>query len=165
MSSSTTSGMTSPGRWPTSGGGAGLPSSHSHIHEALLQVRYEAEGDERAPDLPAGYGLDRCVLLVKEPETIVCYWELGGHALESAQRGLSNEEFRAARLVLRLFSAGAASEERERRELAPFRPGERASFFSVPPDGTYRAEIALDVGGGRTVPVIQSNFVATPRRP
>jgi hypothetical protein len=164
MSSWTTSGsgITSPGR--RSAGGPGLPSSHSHIHEALLQVRYESEGDERGgPELPSTYGLDRCVLLAKEPETIVCYWELGGNALESAQRGLSDDEFRAARLVLRLLAG--AGEERERRDLAPFRPGERASFFSTAPDTTYRVEIGLDVGGRRYVPVVASNLVKTPRRP
>jgi hypothetical protein len=152
--------MTSPGgRRPA--GRTDVPSSHTHLHEALLQVRYESEGEERGPELPIAYGLDRCVLLVKEPETITCYWELSGHALERAQATLSNDEYRGARLVLRLF---AGDREQERRDLAPFRPGERATFFSVAPDTEYRVELGLEVAGGKWLPVVTSNAVRTPRR-
>lgn len=164
MSSFGSGGFSSPGRWPTSPGGRpDLPSSHTHLHESLLQVRYEAEDFERGPELPATYGLDRCVLLVKEPETILCYWELAGGALEAAQRALTDAQFRRARPVLRLITA--EGEERERRDLAPFRPGERMTYFSVQPDREYRVELGLDVEGERFIRVLSSNMVAAPRRP
>jgi hypothetical protein len=39
-------------------------------------------GEDRGPDLPAGYGDDRIVVLVRDPRNLFVCWELAGGAFE-----------------------------------------------------------------------------------
>ena len=42
-------------------------------------------------DLPAGYGKDRIVVMVRDPYWLHCYWELTRHAIQRAEAALGQE--------------------------------------------------------------------------
>ena len=51
-------------------------------------------------DLPAGYGKDRIVVMVRDPYWLHCYWELTRHAIQRAEAALG-QEWHTSRPVLR----------------------------------------------------------------
>src|SRR5579883_2899894 len=53
-------------------------------------------------DLPAGYGKDRIVVMVRDPYWLHCYWELTRHAIQRAEAALG-QEWHTARPILRLL--------------------------------------------------------------
>src|SRR5438067_1505936 len=53
-------------------------------------------------DLPAGYGKDRIVAMVRDPYWLHCYWELTRHAIQRAEAALG-QEWHASKPILRLL--------------------------------------------------------------
>src|SRR5262249_4602605 len=53
-------------------------------------------------DLPAGYGKDRIVLMVRDPYWLHTYWELTRHAVQRAEAALG-QEWHGSRPILRLL--------------------------------------------------------------
>src|SRR3954453_6971952 len=53
-------------------------------------------------NLPAGYGKDRIVVMVRDPYWLHAYWELTRHALQRAEAALG-QEWHTARPILRLL--------------------------------------------------------------
>src|SRR5262245_25479689 len=53
-------------------------------------------------DLPAGYGKDRIVTMVRDPYWLHCYWELTRHAIQRAEAALG-QEWHASKPILRLL--------------------------------------------------------------
>src|SRR5437870_717265 len=56
-------------------------------------------------DLPAGYGKDRIVVMVRDPYWLHCYWELTRQSVQRAEAALG-QEWHGARPVLRLLDVG-----------------------------------------------------------
>ncbi len=54
-------------------------------------------------DLPASYGKERLVLMVRDPWWIFCYWELAPSKLEEAKRKLNLEDLSNVEFVLRVY--------------------------------------------------------------
>lgn len=57
---------------------------------------------DRGPDLPAGYGDDRIVALVRDPRNLFVYWELSGGAFERAAARRGEAAMAGALWVLRV---------------------------------------------------------------
>src|SRR5579875_1578355 len=57
-------------------------------------------------DLPAGYGKDRIVLMVRDPYWLHCYWELTHQAIARAEAALG-QEWHTAKPILRLLDVSS----------------------------------------------------------
>ena len=57
-------------------------------------------------DLPAGYGKDRIVVMVRDPYWLHCYWELTRHAIQRAEAALG-QEWHTSKPILRLLDVSS----------------------------------------------------------
>ncbi len=57
-------------------------------------------------DLPAGYGKDRIVVMVRDPYWLHCYWELTRHAIQRAEAALG-QEWHQAKPILRVLDVSS----------------------------------------------------------
>ena len=76
-------------------------------------------------ELPAGYGKDRIVVMVRDPYWLHCYWELTRHAIQRAEAALG-QEWHTAKPILRLLDVTTSetsnpSESRPARHRHPRR--------------------------------------------
>lgn len=121
----------------------------------------------RAPrELPAGYGKDRIVLLVRDPYWLHCYWELTHQALQRAEAALG-QEWHAARPILRLLDVTSSDtsnpSERIVRDIE-IHGGCNNWYIDVSnPPRSFRVDIGYLSRGGRFYVLARSNVVTTPR--
>jgi hypothetical protein len=117
-------------------------------------------------DLPAGYGKDRIVLLVRDPYWLHAYWELTHQAVKRAEAALG-QDWHGSRPILRLLEIGS-------RDAAPkpetivkdidIHGGSNNWYIEVQnPPRSYRVDIGYLSRGGQFFVVARSNVVATPR--
>ena len=106
-------------------------------------------------EIPAGYGVTRLVLLVRDPYWIHAYWEIGTADLE---RALS-EAVAPFKRILRVYEGCQGKPEHFDIEL-----NELASnwYINVSPDREYRAELGLIDSSERFISLAFSNPVKTP---
>ena len=69
-------------------------------------------------DLPAGYGKDRIVCMVRDPYWLHAYWELTRQAIQRAEAALG-QDWHAARPILRLLDVTSTRHVRPRRARRP----------------------------------------------
>src|SRR5579884_2844657 len=80
----------------------------SGAEEAVEVSKYDVGGptfdlSAKVPkDLPAGYGKDRIVVMVRDPYWLHCYWELTRQAVQRAEAALG-QEWHTAKPILRLL--------------------------------------------------------------
>lgn len=123
-------------------------------------------GPKPPRDLPAGYGKDRIVLMVRDPYWLHAYWELTRQALQRAEAALAHE-WPGARPVLRLLevaNTGASnSPERVVRDVE-IHGGCSNWYLDVSdPPRSYRVDVGYLSRSGRFYVLARSNAVTTPR--
>lgn len=121
----------------------------------------------KAPkDLPAGYGKDRIVLMVRDPYWLHCYWELTRHAIQRAEAALG-EEWHAARPALRLLDVShpgvTSGSERIVRDIIIHGGCNNWYIDVADPPCSFRVDIGYLTRGGRFYALARSNVVTTPR--
>jgi hypothetical protein len=117
-------------------------------------------------DLPAGYGKDRIVCMVRDPYWLHCYWELTHQALQRAEAALG-QEWHAARPILRLLDVSSAESsphsERVVRDIE-IHGGCNNWYIDVNnPPRSFRVDIGYLARSGRFYVLSRSNVVTTPR--
>jgi hypothetical protein len=115
--------------------------------------------DHEPGELPRGYGVDRLVLLARDPWCLFAYWEIAPATRVEALRRLGAEAVGASQ-VLRFREAG------EPPISFDVEPSPSADSCYVPvqrPGARYSAEIGLRTPAGRFLPLAVSNAVTTPR--
>ncbi|HVP58139.1 MAG TPA: DUF4912 domain-containing protein [bacterium] len=124
------------------------------------------EAATAAPEVPAAYGDDRIVLLVRDPYWVHVYWDISREALLRA-KGVLKDEWYDARSVLRVHDITGIS----------FSGSNSNSYYDIPieggatnwyintriPNRSYCVEIGLLSRSGRFVLLARSNCVTTPR--
>jgi uncharacterized protein len=114
--------------------------------------------------LPAHYGEDALVLLVRDPWWLYAYWEITSGRQRQVEREMEKSGLRHRKTVLRMYDVTGSS-------LPAFH-----SFFDVElnfftdnwyvdvgiPDREWIAEIGFRAEGGRFFPLVRSNRVRTP---
>lgn len=114
-------------------------------------------------DLPRFRGLDRLVVLVRDPYWVYAWWELGEHTLAEARDALGGD----SALVLRVYDISAVLWD----------GGNHHTYFDVEirdlasgwylelgkPGASFVAEIGLRAADGRFLAILRSNFVTLPR--
>jgi hypothetical protein len=117
-------------------------------------------------DLPAGYGKDRIVVMVRDPYWLHCYWELTRHAIQRAEAALG-QEWHNAKPILRLLDVTNA-DSRSATEAAlrdiDIHGGCNNWYLDVAnPPRAYRIDIGYLAKSGRFYVLARSNVVQTPR--
>lgn len=117
-------------------------------------------------DLPAGYGKDRVVLMVRDPFWLHCYWELTRQAIGRAEAALG-DEWHTARPILRLMDV-TSRERSGTPEPTPrdieIHGGCNNWYIDVNnPPRSYRVDIGYLSRSGRFYVLARSNVVNTPR--
>ncbi len=117
-------------------------------------------------DLPAGYGKDRIVVMVRDPYWLHCYWELTRHAIQRAEAALG-QEWHTARPILRLLDVSQRdttnSSESPVRDI-DIHGGCNNWYIDVSnPPRSFRVDIGYLARSGRFYVLARSNVVSTPR--
>lgn len=117
-------------------------------------------------DLPAGYGKDRVVLMVRDPYWLHAYWELTRHAVQRAEAALG-QEWHGAKPVLRLLDVSthdiSNSSETIVRDIE-IHGGVNNWYIEVQnPPRSFRVDVGYLSRTGQFYVLARSNVVATPR--
>jgi hypothetical protein len=117
-------------------------------------------------DLPAGYGKDRIVAMVRDPYWLHTYWELTRHAIQRAEAALG-QEWHGAKPILRLLDVTShdvsSTTERILRDIE-IHGGCNNWYIDVSnPPRSYRIDIGYLARNGRFYVLARSNVVSTPR--
>ncbi|HZM16672.1 MAG TPA: DUF4912 domain-containing protein [Candidatus Krumholzibacteria bacterium] len=146
---------------------AGLPPSPERPQGSLGPPRPEAPretaGVDQGPPLPSRYGVDRLVLLVRDPHWSYAWWEVREDEVERARRDLAEP----GRLVLRFYDVSAVDwDGRNHHSSFDIEVHDLAGNWYVElgrPGADFVAELGLRGADGRFLPLVRSNFVAMPR--
>jgi hypothetical protein len=117
-------------------------------------------------DLPAGYGKDRIVCMVRDPYWLHVYWELTRQAIQRAEAALG-QEWHTARPILRLLDVTRRDSshqiERVLRDIE-IHGGCNSWYIDVSePPRSFRVDIGYLARSGRFYVLSRSNVVTTPR--
>lgn len=122
---------------------------------------------EEAFAIPAGYGDDRLVLLVKDPWWVYAYWEVQPSLERQVRSRLEPEELSGVQTVLRVYDVtGRQFPEEPAHAWIDLALSGLATNWYVhvnAPDRAFIAEIGLLTTRGRFLMLVRSNRVTTPR--
>lgn len=159
-----------------------LPQTRAHLQKAAARDTTAEEIVEaskfhvgiptkdlsaRVPkDLPAGYGKDRIVVMVRDPYWLHCYWELTRHAIQRAESALG-QEWHTSKPILRLLdvtsSDTTSASESILRDI-DIHGGCNNWYIDVSnPPKSYRVDIGYLSKSGKFYVLARSNVVSTPR--
>jgi hypothetical protein len=116
--------------------------------------------------LPAGYGKDRIVVMVRDPYWLHAYWELTRNAIQRAEAALG-QEWHGSKPILRLFDVSShdttSTTESVLRDI-DIHGGCNNWYIEVGnPPKSFRVDIGYLSKRGRFYAVARSNVVTTPR--
>jgi hypothetical protein len=116
--------------------------------------------------LPAGYGKDRIVVMVRDPFWLHAYWELTRNAIARAEAALG-QEWHGARPILRLLDVSShdttSTSESVLRDI-DIHGGCNNWYIEVGnPPRSFRVDIGYVTKHGRFYVIARSNVVVTPR--
>jgi hypothetical protein len=117
-------------------------------------------------DLPAGYGKDRIVVMVRDPYWLHAYWELTRQAVKRAEAALG-QEWHGARPILRVLDVSSrdttSTSEATVRDI-DIHGGCNNWYIEVnDPPRSFRVDIGYLARSGRFYVLARSNVVSTPR--
>jgi len=144
-----------------------LPASRSPAESASSHLEVPRPGApearKEATALPCAYGVDRLVLLVRDPDWSYAWWELTEARLEAARHELGEK----GSLILRFYDVSLIDwDGRNHHECFDIEVQALAGNWYVElgkPGATFVAEIGLRGMKGRFVALVRSNVVALPR--
>src|SRR5262245_5410364 len=117
-------------------------------------------------DLPAGYGKDRIVVMVRDPYWLHAYWEITRHAIQRAEAALG-QEWHTAKPILRLLDVSSqdttSTAESTVRDI-DIHGGCNNWYIDVAnPPRSFRVDVGYLARSGRFYVLARSNVVSTPR--
>jgi hypothetical protein len=117
-------------------------------------------------NLPAGYGKDRIVVMVRDPYWLHCYWELTRHAIQRAEAALG-QDWHGARPILRVLDVSShdttSTAEQVVRDI-DIHGGCNNWYVDVAnPPRSFRIDIGYLSRSGQFYVLARSNVVSTPR--
>jgi hypothetical protein len=117
-------------------------------------------------DLPAGYGKDRIVLMVRDPYWLHTYWELTRNAVQRAEAALG-QDWHGAKPILRLLDIGGHDASSRAESIVrdiEIHGGCNNWYIDVPnPPRSFRVDIGYLSRHGQFYVLARSNVVSTPR--
>ena len=119
-----------------------------------------------APDIPASYGDDRIVLLIRDPYWVHVYWDISRETLLRA-KGVLKDEWYDARSILRVHDVTGVDfdGDNSNSHFDIVLEGGATNWYinTHVPNRTYCVDIGLLSRSGRFVLLARSNAATTPR--
>jgi hypothetical protein len=147
---------------------SGAPTPEEQVESSKFEVGVPTRDlSAKMPrDLPAGYGKDRIVVMVRDPYWLHCYWELTRHAIQRAEAALG-QEWHTSKPILRLLDVTSrdttSASESIVRDI-DIHGGCNNWYIDVTnPPRTFRVDIGYLARSGRFYVLARSNVVCTPR--
>ncbi|MCS6850420.1 MAG: DUF4912 domain-containing protein [Gemmataceae bacterium] len=116
--------------------------------------------------LPAGYGKDRIVVMVRDPYWLHAYWEVTRQAIQRAEAALG-QEWHGAKPILRLLDVSSQDTTNTAEAIVrdiEIHGGCNNWYIEVQnPPRSYRVDIGYLSRSGKFYVVARSNVVTTPR--
>jgi hypothetical protein len=147
---------------------SGSPSAEEQVESSKYDVGVPTRDlSAKVPrDLPAGYGKDRIVVMVRDPYWLHCYWELTRHAIQRAEAALA-QEWHTAKPILRLLDVTTRDTSHPSEQVLrdiDIHGGCNNWYIDVSsPPRSFRVDIGYLSRGGRFYVMARSNVVSTPR--
>ena len=114
--------------------------------------------EEKPYELPAGYGDNRIVLMVRDPYWLYTYWEVSEKRRGEIMNEIGGEAFNRSREILRVYD----TESWHYFDLE-IGGGARNWYIHVPePNRTYCVDIGFMTPQGKFITAARSNWVTTP---
>lgn len=144
---------------------------NEEIAEELAVPPPEPVKTEPAPppemELPNAYGIDRLVLLVRDPHWLYAYWEISATKQEEFNSNFGLEAWNASRPVLRVYEvAGDHFNGSNATSYTDIGLGEQDDNWHINV-GKANSNYCVDLGrifpDGRFITLLRSNMVTTPR--
>ena len=147
---------------------SGSPSAEEQVERSKYDVGVPTKDlSAKVPKhLPAGYGKDRIVVMVRDPYWLHAYWELTRNSIQRAETSLG-QEWHGAKPILRLLDVSAhdttSTSESVIRDIY-IHGGCNNWYIDVAnPPRSFRVDIGYLSPRGRFYAVARSNVVSTPR--
>jgi hypothetical protein len=150
-----------PAEMPAAPAGSHAPDfgAPAGSHTAVAEPQFV----EAPPDLPVRYGIDRLVILVRDPHWVYAWWELTESRLQQGQSDIGTE----SDVVLRIYDISCID----------WNGSNHHSFFDIEvedlagnwyielgrPGASFCAELGLRAPDGRFLALVRSNIVTLPR--
>jgi hypothetical protein len=147
---------------------SGNPSPEEQVESSKYETGVPTKDlSAKVPrDLPAGYGKDRIVVMVRDPYWLHTYWELTRHAIQRAEAALG-QEWHTAKPILRLLDVSSQEVTNTTESIVrdiEIHGGCNNWYIDVSnPPRSYRLDIGYLARSGRFYVLARSNVVTTPR--
>jgi len=144
------------------------PSGEEQVERSKFEVGVPTKNlSAKVPkDLPAGYGKDRIVAMVRDPYWLHCYWELTRQSVQRAEAALG-QEWHGAKPILRLVDVSSRDTTSSAESIVKdieIHGGCNNWYVDVlNPPRSYRVDIGYLSNRGRFYVLARSNVVSTPR--
>lgn len=120
------------------------------------------------PELPPYYGVDRLVLLARDPYWLYAYWEITATRQEEFTAAFGPTAWAGSQPVLRVYDVTGGSRPGEQKVASYIDVGinEEADNWHInvgEPDHTFYVDLGRRFPDGRFVTLLRSNSVTTPR--
>jgi len=138
--------------------GPARPAAQPAVWGALL--------DPEPGELPASYGVDRAVLIPRDPWWLFAFWEITAAKRETALAALGTEADHA-RPMLRVFDVSFVDPRGSNASLSfdvELPAAAESWYVNVGrPAASYCVEVGLRTTSGTFLPLVRSNVATTPR--
>lgn len=149
-------------------GSGGISSPEEEIERAKFDMGIPPKDlSAKVPlNLPAGYGKDRIVVMVRDPYWLHAYWELTHQSIQRAEAALG-QDWHTAKPILRVVDVSAhdttSTSEATVRDIE-IHGGCQNWYIEVQqPPKSYRVDVGYISRRGQFYCVSRSNVVSTPR--
>ncbi len=119
------------------------------------------------PQLPTSYGVDRLVLLARDPYWLYAYWEITATKQEEFSAAYGPAAWANSQPVLRVYDVtGVNPGEQKISSYVDIGINEEADNWHInvgEPDHTFYVDLGRRFPDGRFVTLLRSNVVTTPR--
>ncbi|HOV78971.1 MAG TPA: DUF4912 domain-containing protein [Bacillota bacterium] len=119
------------------------------------------------PQLPAHYGVDRMVLMARDPHWIYAYWEITATRQEEFANSYGREAWSFTHPVLRVYDVtGIDFNGQNANKYVDIHVNENADNWHIEvgePDRSFCVDLGRLFPDGRFVTLLRSNIVTTPR--
>ncbi|MBD3271385.1 MAG: DUF4912 domain-containing protein [Elusimicrobia bacterium] len=143
------------------------PPSDSESETMTQSKYYVAPSTVREPDhqpvaeVPNNYGLNRIVLLVRDPFWLHTYWELTPHHIAAVRNTIQPERFHGSTMALRVTDV---TDIRQDCFYIKLNVDARNWYINVTKaNRAYRVDIGFQLADGSFLELARSNTVRTPR--
>lgn len=119
------------------------------------------------PQLPRNYGVDRMVLMARDPHWLFAYWEITATKQDEFEKSFGISAWAHTQPVLRVYDVtGVDFNGNNANRYIDIRLADQVDSWHIPveePDRTFCVDMGRMFPDGRFITLLRSNIVTTPR--